>query len=55
MKFQTKNIENWQSWKMTFCLVFRFWLLGFSIFFLSMQRQRLSYELAFLSALWMVS
>ena len=34
-QFSSKNIENWRSWKMTFCLVFSFWLLGFSIFFIN--------------------
>ena len=57
MKFWSKNIENWWSWKMTFCLVFSFFsflLLGFSIF-LSMQRLKAFIWGSFFSALWMVS
>ena len=58
MKFSQKNIENWRSWKMTF-------FLGghFEFFFskkikkiaLSQRKdQWLSYEVSFISALWMV-
>ena len=35
LKFSQKNIENWQSWKMTFCFVFLFLVIGvFKICFL---------------------
>ena len=27
-----KNIENWRSWKMTFCLVFSFFVFGYWVF-----------------------
>ena len=62
MKFSEKNIENWRSPENDFCLVFWFLVFGywvdqnfFFFFFSQWKDQRLSYEVAFISALWMVS
>ena len=59
MKFSLKNIENWRSWKMRF-LPF-FWVGHYEFFFWDFffssqwKDQRLSYEVSFISELWMVS
>ena len=62
MKFSWKNIENWQSPKNDFCLVFWFLVFGYwvvqKIFFLVFLYEKNlggSYEVAFIPALWMVS
>ena len=57
-KFSQKNIENWRSPENDFCLVF--WLLGCSKkinnnCIISMKTSSRSYEVSFISALWMVS
>ena len=39
MKFWSKSIENWRSWKMTFCFVFGYWVFQKKNFLcLSMKR-----------------
>ena len=62
MKFSEKNIENWRSPENDFCLVFWFLIFGywvvqknFVLFFLNEKHQGVSYEIAFIFSLWMVS
>ena len=50
MKFSWKNIENWRSWKSTF-----FWVGHFAFFSPNDKQLGGSYEVSFISALWMVS
>ena len=53
-----KNIESWRCWKMKFCFfVCGYWVFQKEIIFVFSQwkSQWLSYEVAFISALWMVS
>jgi hypothetical protein len=61
-RFSQKNIENWRSPENDFCLVFSFlvfgyWVVQFFFFFLflSEKHQGGSYEVVFISVLWMVS
>jgi hypothetical protein len=61
-KFSRKNIENWQSPENDFCLVFSFLVFGYWVvqkilflFFLNEKHQGGSYEVVFISVLWMVS
>ena len=55
LKFLRKNIENWRSWKMTFCFVFCFCfllLVFLKIYFSQFTSPWLSHEAAFISALF---
>ena len=55
--FSRKNIENWRSPENDFCLVFGYWVVqkNFVLFFLNEKHQGGSYEVVFISVLWMVS
>ena len=58
LKFSQKNIENWRSHENDFCLVFSSLVFGYWVvifFFLNEKHQGGLYEVAFISALWMVS